>query len=85
MKLQDWLALPGNTQQSLAVKVGVTQGAVSQWKNWLDGASENAVRVPAERCRAIEAATDGAVTRHDLRPDIFDPPAGADASAEKAA
>lgn len=85
MRLQDWLALPGNTQQSLAVKVGVTQGAVSQWKNWLDGASENAVRVSAERAIEIEAATSGAVTRHELRPDIFDPPAGADTSTEKAA
>lgn len=25
---------------------------------------------------AIERATDGAVTRHELRPDIFDPPPG---------
>lgn len=30
--------------------------------------------VPAERCIAIETATDGAVTRHDLRPDVFGPP-----------
>jgi DNA-binding transcriptional regulator YdaS (Cro superfamily) len=31
-------------------------------------------RVPAERCIAIETATDGAVTRYDLRPDVFGPP-----------
>ena len=28
-------------------------------------------RVPAEHCRAIEAATDGRVTRYQLRPDVF--------------
>lgn len=31
----------------------------------------------ASMARAIEAATGGDVTRHDLRPDIFDPPAAA--------
>ena len=30
--------------------------------------------VPGPRCRDIERATDGAVTVHDLRPDIFGPP-----------
>lgn len=29
--------------------------------------------VPAERCLAIECATDGAVTRYELRPDVFGP------------
>lgn len=28
---------------------------------------------PAERCRAIEAATGGRVTRYQLRPDVFGP------------
>lgn len=28
-------------------------------------------RVPASRCKAIEAATGGAVTAEQLRPDIF--------------
>jgi DNA-binding transcriptional regulator YdaS (Cro superfamily) len=28
-------------------------------------------RVPPKHAAAIESATDGAVTRHDLRPDIF--------------
>ena len=31
------------------------------------------VKVPAERCMAIEQATNGAVTRYDLRPDVFGP------------
>ena len=29
--------------------------------------------IPAARCRAIQAATNGAVTVHELRPDIFGP------------
>lgn len=33
-----------------------------------------------ETARAIEAATNGAVTRHDLRPDIFGTPEQADAA-----
>lgn len=51
---------------ALARKVGVSQSAVSNWSA--------RGRVPAERCVAIEKATDGNVTRHDLRPDIFGPP-----------
>lgn len=46
----------------LARRLGVSGEAVRKWER---------SRVPAERCRAIEAATDGAVTIHDLRPDIF--------------
>ena len=30
--------------------------------------------VPIERCGDIERVTGGAVKRHELRPDIFDPP-----------
>ena len=37
--------------------------------------------VPPERCAEVEAATNGAVTRHDLRPDIF----GATPATERAA
>ena len=43
-----------------------TQGLVSQWES-------GAVNVPAERCEAIRRATDGLVTGHDLRPDVFGP------------
>jgi len=52
------------TQQALADLVGVSSMAVSKWRRH---------RVPAERCRAIERATNGEVTAHDLRPDIFGP------------
>lgn len=46
-----------------------TQSVVSNWR--MRG------QVPADRCVEIENATGGKVTRHDLRPDIFGPPAGA--------
>lgn len=51
------------TQQKLAAALGVKQQYISYWlRN----------RVPAEWCRKIEDVTDGAVTRADLRPDLFD-------------
>lgn len=31
-------------------------------------------KIPAEWCRPIEAATNGQITRHQLRPDLFDDP-----------
>ena len=40
----------------------ISSQAVSQWE-----------RVPAARCLVIEAATQGRVTRHELRPDLFGP------------
>lgn len=53
------------SQTALARALGVSDMAVTQWKRR---------GVPATRCNAIEAATGGQVTRHDLRPDLFDPP-----------
>lgn len=52
------------SQAELARKLDVSDMAVSQWKKR---------GVPPERCRDIEAATGGAVTRYELRPDIFGP------------
>ena len=46
----------------LAAAVGVVQGAVSNWR--IRGSA-----VPPEHCATIEAATNGIVTRRDLRPD----------------
>lgn len=53
-------------QTALANKIGEPVKQAHVW-NWLnrDGV------VPAEHVLKIEAATDGAVTRHELRPDIY--------------
>lgn len=40
----------------------ITQGAISQWLNG---------RVPAERVLLLERATQGRLSRHDLRPDLY--------------
>lgn len=63
-KLRDFIDSFGGS--ALAVRVGVSKGTVSSWRNgrW---------RVPAERCREIEKLSSGAVTVHDLRPDVFGP------------
>ena len=44
----------------LARKLGVSRVALYQWP-----------RCPAERVLAVEAATGGIVTRHELRPDLY--------------
>lgn len=46
----------------VASVAGVTRQAVYKWRS-----------VPAEHCIAIELATSGKRSRHDLRPDIFGP------------
>lgn len=51
------------TAAKLAGLVGVVPMTVTQWRR--------RGQVPAERCRAIEAATNGEVTRYQLRPDVF--------------
>jgi len=55
------------SQEKLAAALGVTPMAVSQWRRR---------GVPAERCHAIAHASGGAVTVHDLRPDVFGPAPG---------
>lgn len=40
----------------------ISSQAVSQW-----------AQVPAARCLVIEAKTQGRVTRHELRPDLYGP------------
>ena len=54
-------------QKPLAEAIGTTQSQV--WY-WLNRAKRGA---PGEFAQKIEAAVDGKVTRHDLRPDIFGP------------
>lgn len=51
------------SQQALADALEIRSPSISEWRK--------RGRVPAERCRAIEHATGGAVTRYDLRPDVF--------------
>lgn len=54
-------------QSALAEKIGKKQAHVAMWLKRR--------KVPAEVCADIEGATDGAVTRQSLRPDVFrDPP-----------
>lgn len=53
-----------NGQTATARLLGVTQGLVWQWLN-------ERTRITAERAVQIEKATDGAVTRAELRPDLF--------------
>ena len=52
------------SQAAAAKIVGVSPQAVSE-------ILRRGRRVPAEWCLAIERATGGAVTRHDLRPDLY--------------
>lgn len=55
-------------QSALARACGVKQGHVWHWLN-------KSRSVPANYVLTIETATGGAVTRHELRPDIFGEPA----------
>jgi len=51
-------------QSKLARKIGVKPQHVWHWQN-------KAKRIPAEYVLSIEKATDGQVTRSELRPDIY--------------
>lgn len=68
--LQKAIAACGS-QAELARRIGKKQAHV--W-NWLNRDQS----VPAEVVLSIERATDGAVTRHELRPDIYGPRPGVD-------
>lgn len=57
-------------QTELADKINRTQGQVS---SWVVGRRP----VPPKHCIPIEAITKGAVTRFELRPDIFGEPGSA--------
>lgn len=54
------------SQAAAARCVGVTPQAVSE-------ILRRGKRVPAEWCLRLEQATGGAVTAHDLRPDLYPP------------
>lgn len=54
------------SQEKLAEKLGITQGAVSHWFNKNIGTVP-----PIDYVVEIERATNGLVTRYELRPDFF--------------
>jgi DNA-binding transcriptional regulator YdaS (Cro superfamily) len=64
MKLNHYLRDENISQIEFGRRVGVSQGMVWQW---LRGVR----RVSAEKVLAIEEATEGKVSRHDIRPDIY--------------
>ncbi|MFO1465838.1 MAG: helix-turn-helix domain-containing protein [Steroidobacteraceae bacterium] len=62
-ELRDAIEKAGG-QSALARLIGVRQSAVSNWLN-------RNKQVPAERVLQVEAALNGAVSRHDIRPDLY--------------
>ncbi len=52
------------SENALAQVVGVKQPSVNYILN-------SGKRVPAEWCLPVETATEGKITRHDLRPDLY--------------
>lgn len=68
MELSQYLRSSGVSQEAFAALCGVTQGMVNHW-------TTGRKRVSAERAIQIERATNGAVCRHELRPDLFESPA----------
>lgn len=61
MKLSIYLNLQRGRAKSLAHDLQVSESLIAQWARGKP--------VAAERCPAIESATEGAVSRRDLRPD----------------
>lgn len=57
------------SQRALADALHIRSPSISEWRAKLQEGNPKAV--PADRCLPIERATGGAVTRYDLRPDIF--------------
>jgi DNA-binding transcriptional regulator YdaS (Cro superfamily) len=65
--LETYLKASGITQSAMADALGVHQSLISQWIN-------GSRPIAPMKAKAIEEATNGAVKRHELRPDIFDAP-----------
>lgn len=68
MNLREYLDNTETSQADFATKLGVSQGLIHQWLKGL-------TKITPEKAKAIEMATEGAIKRHELRPDIFDAPA----------
>ena len=60
--LQQVIAVLGS-KSALARCLGITPQAIQFWE-----------RVPADRVLAVEAAVQGRITRHEMRPDVFGNP-----------
>lgn len=63
-KLESYIDQVGGAE--LARRLRVSESSVSHWKS-------GRFRISPKRCREIEDISGGAVTVHDLRPDIFGP------------
>jgi len=61
MKLADYTSIERGRQSGLAKILGIPPQLMYQW-------ARGVRPVPIERCVEIERATDGAVSRRDLRP-----------------
>ena len=59
------------TQKKFGALVGVSPGMVWQWIALEKGRPGRLARVTAEKAIEIEKATNGLVSREELRPDIF--------------
>lgn len=73
MDLKTYLEEQGLSQEDFAKRFTppVTQGLVWQWLEWMKN-PDKGTRVTAERAKEIETITGGAVSRHELRPDLFE-------------
>lgn len=65
MRLKHWLAAKRGRTTWLAKQLGVLHPQISKYAH--------GTKVPAERAVEIERATEGAVSRSDLRPDLWAP------------
>lgn len=65
MDIPQYLRKEGLTQTEFARRLGVSSAAVSQWVN-------KARKISPRKAKLIEEATDGAIKRGDLLPEVFE-------------
>ncbi len=64
----------GNSQAALGGRIGASQQRISHWLKRRREVGVEKFPVPAEFAIPIETATNGAVPRWEVRPDIFPRP-----------